>query len=50
MTMEKHRNFGFQYTVPATANMQIRISGKLKLGLALFVGDMLTDDSVCFGR
>lgn len=31
----------------ATANMQIRTTGKLKVGLALFVGDVLTDDSWC---
>lgn len=45
--MGKNGNFGFWYTVPATANMQIGITGKLKAGLALFVGGMLTDDSWC---
>lgn len=47
MTMEKNRNYGFWYTVPATANMQIRKTNKLKAGLPLFVGNMLMDDSWC---
>lgn len=47
MTMEKNRNYGFWYTAPATANMQIRITDKLKAGLPLLVGNTLTDDSWC---